>query len=135
MKIVFDTNVLLSGFLTATGPSQYVLNQAWKKHEVILSTYILEEFERILSEKLQVPMPLSQKALIFLKQRAVILEVKENKSLHFSDKKDIPILSLVELARPDCFVTGDKKLLQMKRMGHTLFLTPRELMEALTNKD
>jgi predicted nucleic acid-binding protein len=71
------------------------------------------------------------KALTFLRKRAVILDIKENPKIDFSDKKDIPILSLLEASKANYFVTGEKKLLSLKKFGPTLFLTPREAMEIL----
>lgn len=131
MKIVFDTNVLISGFLTATGPSHYVLGKALKGHAVILSEYILNELEEKLGKKLKIPPNLVDELISFLRKRAVFLEVPEESTIKFSDKRDIPILNLAQASKAHYFVTGDKRLLELKKLGPTVFLTPRELMEIL----
>ena len=131
MKIVFDTNVLISGFLTTAGPSEHTLKQAFKKHTVILSGYILLEFEKTLTQKLKVPVDLAKRAKEFLRKRALTIEVARNPEIRFSDRKDIPILNLIWASKPHYFVTGDKRLLAMKKLGPTLFLSPREAMELL----
>ena len=131
MKIVFDTNVLISGFLTTSGPAQHVLNRALKGHEVILSDYILEEFQNKLTRKLGFPGELIEQAVHFLKLRATIVAVPRGIKIEFSDRKDVPILTLIQIAKPHYFVTGDKRLLSLKKLGPTLFLSPREAMEMI----
>ncbi len=131
MKIVFDSNIILSGFLTVTGISEYVFALGIKQHEVVLSEYILAEIHEKLSKKLGFP---PEKALLlmeFLQKHCLILKIKTNPHIHFKDKKDIPILSLIETVKPDCFVTGDKALLALKKFGTTLILSPREVIEVL----
>ena len=134
MRIVFDTNVLISAFLTTTGPSQHVFATALKRHTVIVSEYILEELEKKLIGKLQVPSERVRQAVDFLRKRAFLLDTARHSRIKFSDKKDIPLLALVEASKAHYFVTGDKKLLELKKHGPTLFLTPREAMEILESK-
>lgn len=129
MKIVFDTNVLISGFITTTGPSAYVLTKAFKKHDVITSRYILEEFEVKLTQKLKFPKGTVRRAAAYLKKRTSIVTFSPEGKTIFSDTKDMPILHLLEFAKPHFFITGDKRLLTMKRLGPTAFLSPREAME------
>lgn len=131
MKVIFDTNVLISGFLTATGPAQYVLGRALRNHTVLLSEYILKEFEEKLIHKLEVPRELVKQSIDFLRKRSILLEDPEPNEIKFQDKADIPILSLIQVSKAHYFVTGDKKLLSLKRMGPTAFISPREAMEIL----
>lgn len=131
MKIVFDTNVLISGFITPTGPSHYVFTASLKRHLVILSPFILKEFERNLLEKIEVPPGIVERALDFLRKRCLVLEVVDNPALASPDKKDRSILNLVDTAKPHYFVTDDKALLALKKMGPTLFLSPREAIAVL----
>ena len=131
MKIVLDTNVLISSFLSTLGPSHSILDLALKQHEVFLSTYILEEFENKLKDKFQVPQKLINQTIHLLSKRATVFTITENKNIPFPDKKDIPILSLIEATKPAYFVTGDKLLLKLKKMGPTCFLSPREAIAIL----
>ena len=85
----------------------------------------------MLIHKLEVPHALVQRTVHFLRQRTIVLEVPVNPNIEFEDKKDEPILSLIDVAKANYFVTGDKKLLALKKRGQTLFLTPREAMEIL----
>ena len=131
MRVVFDTNVLISGFLTSTGVSQSALAAAFKRHTVVLSEFILEELRRKLTVKLGVPGKEAEAVSQFLARRAVILKTAPRPKIKFADKKDIPILSLVETSAPHYLVTGDKKLLELKKFAQTLILNPREVLEVL----
>lgn len=129
MKVVFDTNVLISAFITTAGPSAYAIRMALKNFDVILSEYILEEARKKLATKLKAPTKAIKLFETFLRQRTQVIEVRHFRNIHFSDKKDIPILDLLRTASPHYFVTGDSKLLALKKFDHVLILTPREAME------
>lgn len=131
MTVVVDTNVLISGFLTSTGMAQSVFTLALKRHTVVLSEFVLNEFQDKLVNKLGVPAYQVKEATRFLRRRAVVLSVKNNPHLKFPDKDDVPVLSLVEAAGANYFITGDKQLLGLKKLGTALFLSPREAVEVL----
>ena len=131
MKVVLDTNVLISGFITTTGPSQYVTTRAFKSHTVILSDSILKEFSDKLQKKLKIPRKKVLETVTFLKARAVILNPSTKSRGAFSDKKDIPILKLLQSVNANYFITGDRKLLALKKQASTVFFSPREGMEVL----
>lgn len=131
MRVVFDTNVLISGFLTTTGLCERALNMGLKRHAVILSEFILKEFGGKLHHKLEVPSSKVEYAVTFLKKRTLILDILNNPKIEFSDRKDIPILSLIEAAKPHYLITGDKRLLGLKKFGSTLIISTREGVEVL----
>lgn len=131
MKVIFDTNLLISGFFTTAGISQYVFSLGVKRHTVILSEYILEELERKLTGKLKIPGNQIEMLIQFLRSRALVLDPPANPRIRFTDRKDIPILNLAEVSGAHYLVTGDKDLLNLKKIGRTLILSPREAIEAL----
>ena len=131
MKIVFDTNVLISAFLSSGGTSQAVFDAAIQNHTIVLSAYILSEFKRTLQLKLKVPGPVIDLAVQILKQNVVILDKISLTGVHFSDKADIPILALTKAARAQVLVTGDKKLLALKRFFKAVIVSPRDAMEMI----
>ena len=133
MKIVLDTNVLISAFLSTAGASQHIFSSVLKWHTLILSDYILKEFEVKLSGKLGFPRESVREAAAFLARQAALLD-PPLKSISFQDKKDVPILALLEASGAHYFVTGDKKLLDLKKWKTTFFLTVREAIEILEEK-
>jgi predicted nucleic acid-binding protein len=132
MRITLDTNVLISAFITTEGIASRVLLRGLEEHEVCLSEYILFEFREKLTGKLRYPPGLVDMFSRFLVSRAQILsESVLAGEPNFSDLKDVPILRLIESAGVHYFVTGDKKLLALKKHRQTLILSLREALELL----
>ena len=132
MKVVFDANVLLSAFLTRSGAAQQVFVRAVAAHQVLSSEYILREVGKTLSGKLKVPAPEVAHFMNYARTRMAVIDLpKDSAHIHFEDPKDIPILHLLELSEAHYFVTGDKKLLGLKKFKRTLILSLREALELL----
>lgn len=131
MKIVLDSNVLISSYLAPTGTSYRVLVRCFSRHTVILSEYILQEFKKSLVQKFQWPEDFIQEGLAAIRKRGVVLETVPEKGIHFEDVKDIPILALLKWTRAHYLITGDQKLLALQRFETTLILNPREALEVL----
>lgn len=132
MRVVFDTNILLSAFLTKGGIAQQLFTRVAATHTMITSEYILREAAGKLTIKLKVP---EREVISFtssLRARMIVVDVPANaEEIAFQDPKDIPILNLLEVAGAHYFVTGDKKLLDLKKHKQTLILSLREALELL----
>ena len=132
MKVVFDANVLLSSFLTRSGVAQQVFVRVVAAHQALSSEYILREVGKALSGKLKVPAPEVTHFMSYARARMALIDLPEDApSIHFEDPKDIPILHLLEVSGAHYFVTGDKKLLELKKYKQTLILSLREALELL----
>lgn len=132
MRIVFDTNVLISAFITTQGIAARLLRRGMEDHEVVLSGYILNEFKGRLTQKLRYPHALADQFVRFLEIRAVLRDIPQKTGgIDFPDLKDIPILHFLEATGAHYFVTGDKRLLALKKHKHTLILSLREALELL----
>lgn len=103
----------------------------YNRHAVILSEFILEEMREKLLKKLRLPENLTAETVRFLKRRSLVIKAPVNPHIHFEDKNDIPILSLLEASGAHYLITGDKKLLALKKFKQTLILSPREALEIL----
>ncbi|OGX11725.1 MAG: putative toxin-antitoxin system toxin component, PIN family [Omnitrophica bacterium RIFOXYB12_FULL_50_7] len=132
MRVVFDTNILLSAFLTKGGVAQQLFVRAIAVHAVLSSEYILREAHEKLSDKLKVPEPTVVFFMRYLRARMTVFDFPDKvERIDFEDLKDVPILYFLEKAGAHYFVTGDKKLLALKKHKQTLFLSLREALELL----
>lgn len=131
MKIILDTNVLISAFLTESGPSSQTFQKTGQGHILILSDYILQEFQEKMLNKLKWPKAEVDTALAYLKKRAVIVNPRQHTELKFSDPKDIPILQLALFCGAHYLITGDQKLLELKKVDSTTVINPREALGLL----
>ncbi|MFH1800864.1 MAG: putative toxin-antitoxin system toxin component, PIN family [Candidatus Omnitrophota bacterium] len=132
MRVVFDTNILLSAFLTKDGVAQQLFARVIAGHEILASEYILKEAVEKLSGKLKVPERETGSFMRYVRTRMTVIDLSgKTRRVDFEDLKDVPILHLLEFAGVHYFVTGDKKLLALKKHRQTLILSLREALELL----
>jgi len=135
VKLVLDTNVLVSALLTkGTPPDQ--LYQAWKarRFALAISTWQINELRRVLSyEKLR-PYLNGFEASILLENidaTAQIVEVTAPRT-ESPDPDDNWILASAVLSQADLLVTGDKNdLLQLKQVEGIKIVNARTALEAV----
>jgi putative PIN family toxin of toxin-antitoxin system len=124
MRVVLDTNVLLSGLAYPhSGPGRIVA--AWRAGslEVVLSSFVLDELARVLhrlNHRLKLS-PLERKDLIdSLALQADVIEPGEGalqaartSGLAQRDGADVAILALLIDCGAECLISGDKDLLAL----------------------
>lgn len=113
MRVVLDTNVLISAFFWDGKERGVLLTCRNKMHQSITSPSILEELERVLSGKFDVPKEeLAEYTRSILVMSEVVLTtgvidvVKE-------DPDDNVILETAVLGLADAIITGDRHLLKL----------------------
>ena len=75
MRVVFDTNILLSAFLTQGGVAQQVFSKSVAAHAVLTSEYILHEATEKLSGKLKVPEREIASFMRFVRTRMTVINI------------------------------------------------------------
>lgn len=124
MKIIFDTNVLLSAFLHS-GLAADVFDVTYLHHDIFISQWILNEF----TEKCRVKFRISKSDLNLLiehvKDGSTIIEPDTDLPDICRDKDDNNILQLATAVKADFIVTGDSDLLDLKSHKGTKIVNPR----------
>ncbi len=128
MKIVIDTNVLLSSFLT-DGLAKKVFDLCIDNDDIYLSEWILTELKTKLENKFHVPEDEIIRLLKFLKQISEIVEPKGLLYKKSRDIKDNPVLLLADNIEADLILTGDKDLLDLINYKNTKIINPRNYYE------
>lgn len=110
MKIMLDTNVLISALVFGGKAREILLTLIGTEHKIYVSDYVAKEF----SDKVNIKWP--NKADMLLKafyslpfcfcQSSEVLQGK------LRDKKDIPVLSDALYHHVDVILTGDKDFLE-----------------------
>jgi putative PIN family toxin of toxin-antitoxin system len=128
VKVVLDTNVFLSGIFWA-GTASEVLN-LWAKDrvEVIVSPFILEEYERILGEMDQRRPGQSDFWRLFIVQFSTLIHPREMFRL-CRDPKDNMFLDCAVAGGAKYLVSGDKDLLMLKGVAGVKILSPAEFLK------
>ena len=117
MKVVLDTNVLVSGIFW-DGPPRDIL-ELWAKEqiEVVVSPLILEEYERLLTEmQHKKPAGLSETWRGFIVRHSILIHPEGTFRL-CRDPHDDKFLHCAVSAGAKALVSGDKDLLVLKRVS------------------
>ncbi|MBE0623175.1 MAG: putative toxin-antitoxin system toxin component, PIN family [Burkholderiales bacterium] len=120
MKVVLDTNVLLSGLMSPEGtPGRIVAAWIKARFEVALSLDQLAEIGRVLEyPKIRRKLGWNDESIeLFIKQlyiRAEVVELGPTTVDVPRDSGDVPILATLAAAKADVLVTGDGDLLALR---------------------
>ncbi len=126
MKILADTNILISALLwPGSKPSKALLHAA-KYHNLVLCDRNISEFRDVLKRKAPKALP---DAEVFLAEFAYeLIPAIENPQKLIRDAKDRPILNAAIVAGVDIILTGDKDFLSLN-MDHPRPMTVAEYLK------
>ncbi|MEX0608050.1 MAG: putative toxin-antitoxin system toxin component, PIN family [Balneolaceae bacterium] len=131
MKIFTDTNVLVSAF-TARGLCTDLLEIILSDHQLMTGEFVLQELERVLITKLNIPQNKVSKTLLFLRKHHIEPFPEEPSKIKVRDEDDRWVLESALKAKADILVTGDKDLLVLsKDITQVKIISPRGFWEIL----
>lgn len=130
MKVLFDSNVWLSGFI-ARGLCVDLLRQALQHHghagfELMLCAPVRDQVLRILRDKFQASEPALDAARATMASASEIGNGHWQPPADFPDQDDAAIIAFALAAHADLFVTGDKALLGLGAVQGLPVISPRE---------
>lgn len=114
MRVMLDTNILISSFLFKSSKINELIDELSKNHQIVICTYTIEEIKELINSKFKV----NQKALDeFLKNFPFDLVYSptyvENKLFKIRDDDDYIILHTAIIEDVDVFITGDKDFFEV----------------------
>ena len=130
MKIVLDTNVLISGIFFS-GPPHQIL-KAWQedKIKIIVSEDILLEYQRVAEElSHQFSSVDIDQILELLTVHAEIVDTRDFQITICEDPDDNKFLSCALASKSKIIVSGDKHLLKISGLEGIQVLKPREFTD------
>lgn len=134
MKIVFDTNVILSAYLTR-GLACTMFEHCLEEHEIIISTQILAELESRLQQKLKIPREKASAMLNLLRIACQVSAISEVDPSSCRDQSDLHILGLAENSKADIIISGDDDLLCIRAFQGIPIWSPRQFWEMERKND
>lgn len=134
LRAVYDTNVVVSGTLTAGGPPAYLLALAMTRQRVrlFISPPIFEEYREVLKRP---KFPFDPEDVdTFLKslQRAAVMVHPTRRVTAASHEPDNRFLECAQTARADYLVTGNKRHFPFPAFDGTKIVSPTELSLIMT---
>lgn len=134
LKVVLDTNVLISALTHAGAARNFVYQLLLKNIQVITSDYILSEISEVLHRHKFKNKPIFESLWQLINQTVTIVKITA-KTGHASlrDPKDHPILQTAQKAQAQFIVTGDKDLLVLKSWRNITISTMTQLEQITGN--
>lgn len=129
IKVVLDTNILVSAFLFKGVPGEVFDLAADGKIQLIISPAILGELSQVFSRKFKMNQSFVKKQIKTISGtgKIIVPKIKINVLKYDPDNK---ILEVALAGKADFIITGDKKhLLPLKNFRHISIITPQEFME------
>lgn len=133
MKVFLDTNVLASA-LTTRGLCAELFEIVLQSHQLLIADPVLQELERILPRKLGQSALITNEFVALLRAEATVVNGKPPFPA-LPDPDDEPIIASALAGQAQVFVTGDKTLLELKRIEQLSVISPRRFWELLSGRD
>ena len=129
MKVVLDTNVLISGIFFGGIPGRIL--SAWASGEltIVLTPDILDEYRRVvleLSNKHPDLKSAAESVLTLLAMNATIVDAPALDAAVSDDPDDDKFLACAVASRTRIIISGDKHLLDISGWKDLKVLTPRQ---------
>ena len=126
MRVVTDTNVLISAEISAQGASGQLLDRVLDIHDVVISNAILDELTDVLSAKFEYSNLQVSEVVSRISTEAEIVEPVTFEQQICRDPDDDAILGTAVAGNADCIVTGDSDLLILERFEGVDIISPSE---------
>ncbi len=125
MRIVLDTNVLIAAFI-ARGVCHELLEYCARRHTLVTSDFVLDEFTRKLVEKFKCTPEVTDEATTLLRSRMEVVTAARLDTPICRDEDDDNILAIAVTGNCDLIITGDKDLLVLKQFGKVEIISPSD---------
>jgi hypothetical protein len=130
MRVVLDTNVLISAILFGGLPEELLRRGLEGAFLMVTSDTLLDELEDTLQARFGFPRIRSRLVRQELEAVADLVTV-EVVPARWRDPDDDHVLAAAAAGGAHCVVTGDRDLLVLQRHGPIAIITPRALQDAL----
>lgn len=130
MRIVLDTNVIVSALLLSESIPRRAFDKALDQDTILISTPVLLEFAEVLGrEKLNKYLREEERIrfLIALLKETELIEITEQVA-DCRDENDNKFLDLALSGKADCIISGDDDLLVLNPYRGVSIINPRDFL-------
>lgn len=115
MRVVFDTNILISAFIFPGGPPEAAFRLALEGHvELVTSRALLAELGRVLVDKFDWTNARAEQAVAQVIRVGTLVDPTESVRVVQADPDDDRVLEAALEGKVDVIVTGDSHLLRIR---------------------
>ncbi|MBI3019608.1 MAG: putative toxin-antitoxin system toxin component, PIN family [Deltaproteobacteria bacterium] len=137
-RVVVDTNVVLSGFLSSKGPPAKILD-AWMRQQFtpFLSSELKQEYFSVLEyshikQRLGSRYTKAYETLTLIVEMAKFVNIKNPKIHLFSDTDDDILAEIARRGKAHYIISGDKAVLNVKTYKNIKIVSATEFLEILS---
>ena len=112
MRIMVDTNILLSALVFGSTRMATLLERVAEDYTMVICTHIIDEFRKVVTDKSPKHSAVVDMFFLRFPYELVYTPQWQPNMPHLRDEKDKPILAAAILADVDMIVTGDKDFLE-----------------------
>ena len=134
MKVLFDTNVYVSEALVGGLAERIIEKTILARWRIYVSDYILDEAQRVLSEKLGLGARYAMMVRHRIARRVEHVDPAPSRHVVPADAKDSPILNLAVSAGVDFLVTDDRHLLSIQPYEGIRIVSMRDFAQMLRDQ-
>lgn len=126
MRVLVDTNILISAALFPQGKVARVLDYLFETHTVVIASYAVQECEQVFLRKFPEKLPALRLFLAGIDYEPFDTPARLDSSRfpQIRDARDLPILASAILADVDILISGDKDFEDL-RLKKPLVFTPQ----------
>ena len=135
MRIVLDTNVLVSGLLSPFGTCGEIVRMLTSDEIVLcVDSRIMIEYEAVLRRPVFAIAPSEVDTLMDFFRSTAESHCCSPLSIQLPDPDDSPFLEVALSANADCLVTGNEKHFPKSCRKHIPVLSPRQFVEKVSKR-
>ena len=129
MRVMLDTNILISMILFPGKKFEVILEHITKHHKLLLSSFVVDELFAVADRKFPAKKSVIDSFLTDLSYELVYTPRNMKGNLfEIRDMKDYPVLYSAIIENADVLITGDKDILEVK-VELPDIVTPMEYIE------
>lgn len=129
MKVVFDTNILVSALVFPGGSGEAALRRiVEERDQLVISKPVLDELLGVLGRKFARDAEELAHAAVFLSELGILVKPRQKLRV-LEDEPDNRILECAVAGRAGAIVTGDKALLSLREYRGVRILSLREYLD------
>ena len=128
MRVMLDTNVLLSALLFPSERMNGMMRCIFEEHRLVLSSFVVEELSLVVERKFPAKAAVVDQLLSAMSYEFVYTpQTMDRERFAIRDSKDYPVLYTAMLEDVDILITGDKDFADVK-VERPEILTPAEFI-------
>ncbi len=128
MRIFLDTNVLICA-VASRGLCADVMREVLISHKLVICEPLINELQRNLKNKIKLSDELIEEFISFLQKDSIKVNPEKVITINGIDENDRKILTCAIHRNAEVFVTGDKELLDLRKIVNRTIISPREFWE------